>query len=499
MSELVERFNRIQRDNPARIALHARSEGRAITASELWHEAAIAGAALEASALDRDHLIISVAGNRSGFFPLLLACLARGIVVMPVDRGTTMSEVLELVERFGSSALVVAETERVAPDAAVHARAIPPHRRTPLPGGLVLLTLDHVRPSPEIYRGAAMLKLTSGSTGLPKATFTTETHLLLDSRHIVEGMGIRPDDVQLGLIPLSHAYGLGSLVVPLLMQGTAIVLRESFVPTHVPGDAAQHEVRVFPGVPFMFEHLAAHLPAEAWPRSIETLISAGARLEVEAARRFASRFGVKIHSFYGTSETGGICYDASDEVVEDETVGRPLPGVVVTIRADEGAPADAGRVHVAGAAVTDRYVGGSDADRESFAGGGFLTGDLGRIDADGRLALVGRVSAFINVAGRKVQPDEVERVLREMAPIADARVIGVPDRQRGQQLVACIVAREEEVRPFAIREFCAARLAPYKIPRAFVFVDELPRDIRGKTNRRALEALVTERLGKQGA
>ncbi len=504
MSEIVERFDRIARDTPERLLVHARSEGRTLSAAALRDEAQQASAALDAVGLGPDHLLISVAGNRSGFYALLLACLARGVALMPVDRGTPLPEVLDLASRFRAQALVLTTT-----DAASLERGLPAPgsrrigdgmearpRRAALPGDLALVWLDDAEPQPSIYRGAAVLKLTSGSTGLPHATFTTDRHLLLDSEHIVAAMGIRPDDVQLGLIPLSHAYGLGSLVVPLLIQGTTVVLRETFVPGHVPEDGAHYHARVLPGVPFMFEHLATHLPAEAWPRRLETLISAGARLDVDMARGFAARFGVKIHSFYGATETGGICYDASDEIRDAPTVGWPLPGVTVTLRDDEDAPPGAGRVHVAGEAVTRGYAG-EDADRTSFADG-FLTGDLGCLGDDGRLTLVGRVSAFVNVAGRKVQPDEVERVLREMPAIADARVLGLPDERRGQQLVACLVSREPGLRPYAIRTFCAERLAPHKIPRAFVFVDELPRDVRGKTNRRALEALVVERLGGVG-
>src|SRR4029453_8962772 len=133
-------------------------------------------------------------------------------------------------------------------DPSVAPRLVAGHRHAPLPGDLSLTWLEDASPQPSIYRGAAVLKLTSGPTGLPRATFTTDRHLLLDSEHIVSAMGIRPDDVQLGLIPLSHAYGLGSLVVPLLIQGTAVVLRETFVPGHVPDDGARYGARVVPGV-----------------------------------------------------------------------------------------------------------------------------------------------------------------------------------------------------------------------------------------------------------
>ena len=128
-------------------------------------------------------------------------------------------------------------------------------------------------------------------------------------------MGIRPDDTQLAAIPLSHAYGLGNLLMPLLLQGTAIVLREGFVPHAAAGRCAQRTARdVFPGVPFMFEHFARIPPAGGWPPRLRTLISAGARLEPARSGGSSTRFGVKIHSFYGTSETGGIAYDDSDEM-----------------------------------------------------------------------------------------------------------------------------------------------------------------------------------------
>ena len=126
----------------------------------------------------------------------------------------------------------------------------------------------------------------------------------------------------------------------------------------------------------------------------------------------------------------------------------------------------------------------------------FLTGDLGSFDADGRLVLVGRVSGFVNVAGRKVHPDEVEHVHRQMPEVADVRVVGAPDSQRGQVLVACVVPRGF-VRPLTLRNFCAQRLSPHKVPRAFIYLDAIPLDGRGKTDRRAIEALVSQHLRDQ--
>jgi acyl-CoA synthetase (AMP-forming)/AMP-acid ligase II len=203
----------------------------------------------------------------------------------------------------------------------------------------------------------------------------------------------------------------------------------------------------------MFDHFTAHLSPGAWPAPLERLISAGARLETSTVRAFHGSFGLKIHSFYGTSETGGIAYDDAADIEEETTVGRPMPGVRIALLPEEGAPEGGGRVHVAGDAVASGYAGG-DPFSPPEAGGGFLTGDVGRFTARGHLVLSGRVSSFINVAGRKVQPEEVEAVLRSMPGIDDARVVGAPHPTRGQQIVACIVARGGDPGALAVRQYC---------------------------------------------
>ena len=125
-----------------------------------------------------------------------------------------------------------------------------------------------------------MLKLTSGSTGLPKSTITTETQLAADGRALIPTVGIRPGDWNLGAIPVSHSYALGNIVAPLLLQGTKVVLRDTFVPAQILDDASRVGARLFAGVPFMFDRLVAMLrDGGAWPASVETLISAGAPLD----------------------------------------------------------------------------------------------------------------------------------------------------------------------------------------------------------------------------
>ena len=475
---IVDRFASIRRGDPQRPLIHLPTTNRTLTASDLDDRRQEYHRLLASLGVEAGDLVLSASGNRAGTIPLVLACWTIGAPVLPVDAGTPIAEVLELAERFHASAVVV--PAKVADGSSARS----------LDHELSVLRRDAL-PQPS-YRGAALLKLTSGSTGVPKAVFTTEVQLLADTEHIVSAMGITAADVQLAAIPLSHAYGFGNLVMPLLLQGTPIVLRESFVPPQLPADARQYGARVFHGVPFMYRHYIAHPPADGWPPTLTLLVSAGASLELETVRGFHERFGLKIHSFYGTSEAGGIAFDSDADLDDVSTVGRPLPGVTIDLRPDESVPPDYGRIHVRSQAVCPCYVGDTPEGGE-LGEGGFLTGDYGRVLRDGRLILAGRVSWFINVAGRKVQPGEVERILLEMDGVTDARVLAAADIARGEQVTA-VVAGPPGLTPAAVRQHCASRLAAYKIPRIVVFVDRLPLTSRGKTDYRALNALVQAQM-----
>jgi len=481
VSALVASFFRLVDAVPARRLIHVPAAGYSLTVQDIWDARAAQTEVLRSAGLRAGDLLLLAVGNRPSCVSLFLAARSLDLAVLAVDSRTPPAEIRDLCARFGPAGCVVSIE---------HASVLGPLLGT-LSDGLVLIGPPAgTHPSPPArYDGVALLKLTSGSTGLPKAARTTDAQLAIDSRQIVAAMGIGPDDTQIAAIPLSHAYGASVILVPLLLQGTPMVLRESFVPHQLPSDAAAFDARVFAGVPFMFDYFIDNPPAEGWPDSLRTLISAGSRLMPSTTRGFFDRFGLKIHSFYGTSETGGISFDDGDAIGVADTVGRPIPGVTITLRTEDGRPAISGRVHVRNGGVADGYVGESGGD---FCDEGFLTGDYGTFDGEGRLLLTGRVSSFINVAGKKVQPAEVEDVLREMPGVRDVRVLGAADQQRGEQVAACIV-RDRTAPPLTVltvRKFCSARLAPYKIPRIVVCLDAIPMTARGKVDRHALDEAV---------
>ena len=489
MSEILARFADVCRDDPARLLIHVPGRDTALSASDIWDAHLRYAARLTRIAgLQAGQLIVSAAGNHPESIGLFLACRAIGVAIMPVDPGTTIAEILGLAERFAAAALLL-PVEMAADNARF--------------GDIIAVEIGGLRLVPcagaaRRYPGMAILKLTSGSTGLPKAALANDAQMIADGTQIAAAMGIRPSDTQIAVIPLSHAYGLGVVLMPLLLQATAIVLRDSFVPPQLAADAEQFGARILPGVPFMFQYFVTNPPAGGWPAGLQWLISAGAPLAPSTVRAFHDRFGVKIHSFYGATETGGIAFDRDDEVREQPGVGRALPGVTITLQPDEHAPEGAGRIHVRSAAVGGGY---SDGTRDGFDEDGFLTGDYGAWDARQHLTLLGRASAFVNVAGRKVRPEEVEQVLRSMPGVADVQILAAPDARRGQQIVACIVAdaSDDGVSTLTVRQFCAARLAAHKIPRTILFLGAMPLTARGKTDRGALEDLVRARLRVEGS
>jgi long-chain acyl-CoA synthetase len=322
-----------------------------------------------------------------------------------------------------------------------------------------------------------------------------ESCLVADGRHIIEAMGIRRDDVALAAIPLSHAYGMGALLLPLLLQGTTIGLRDGFSAGSLKDDVAACGVTFMPGVPYIYDYLQRHGSGDILAR-LRLLVSAGAPLDVETLRLFKQTVGVKIHSLYGTSETGAVAFDDGDEVGASVCVGRPMAETTVTLVPAEAAAPGEGRILVRGTAVADRYVLRDEHDDAAsvFVDEGFLTGDLGRIDALGRMFLTGRISRFVNVAGRKVQPEEIERVIGAVSGVLQASVLGVPHPTRGQLLVACVRRRGPWVTADDIRAACTARLSPHKVPRRIVFADDLPVNARGKLDHQAVADFISRTL-----
>lgn len=314
----------------------------------------------------------------------------------------------------------------------------------------------------------AYAKLTSGSTGAPNVIPCRADHLLADGTNVTRTMGIRPGDRNLAILPLGHSYGLGNLVMPLLLQGTSVVTAPSYLPRQVIEWIDAHRVTVLPAVPVVLQILA-DVPAKSALESLRLVISAGAPLPPATAQKFFARFGRRVHNFYGSSETGGICFDAGGGAsLTGRSVGRPLCGVTVRI-------ARGGRIAVSGPAV-------------AVSGGRCTLADLGEWTHGDEVKILGRAGHVANIGGRKVAPAEVETALMAIPGVSAAWVTVLEIASR-DFLAAAVESARAPAEIFAALE---KRLPKWKCPRQIVVSSRLPRTIRGKLDVVALRKLLDQ-------
>lgn len=328
------------------------------------------------------------------------------------------------------------------------------------------------------YRDPAvcLIKLTSGSTGNPRALVFTAGQLLADGRQVTSTMGIGRRDLNYGLIPFGHSYGLGNLTMPLLAQGIPLVCGSAPLPHAIAADFARWRPTVFPGVPAVWRALAA---SEVTLGSLRLGISAGAPLAPEVARDFAARFGRPLHSFYGSSETGGIAYDVTGRATLAGGVGRPMQGV--QCRAAPGL-----RLRVCSAAVTTHGN-----RRRQGRTGCWVMPDRVAMDERTGLTLLGRRGTTVKIAGRRVDLGEVAGRLRRLAGVQEVWVGLGPG---AEPVLGAAVASN---RPVAgLREDLAADTAAWKIPKRWAVLPVLPVTARGKIDVSLLTTLVFGAAGR---
>jgi acyl-CoA synthetase (AMP-forming)/AMP-acid ligase II len=314
------------------------------------------------------------------------------------------------------------------------------------------------------------LKSTSATSGAARLLAFTAAQLKADADNIVATMGLRPDWPNLGVISLAHSYGFSNLVLPLLLHGIPLVLLDSPLPESVRQAGT------------LFPHLTlAAVPAlwRAWhevgaiPKNVRLAISAGAPLPLGLEQEIFAQRGLKLHNFYGATECGGIGYDSSETPRNEAAcVGTPMHNVRV-------GTAEAGCVEIRSGAVAQTYWPEPDACLNE---GCFCSSDLGEIRG-GQLFLTGRTGDQINVAGRKVSPEEIERVLGAHPLVRECLVFSAPsgDAARSEIIVAAVAARSESIR--SLKEFLLERLPAWQVPREWWFVDSLSANERGKLSR----------------
>ena len=392
-------------------------------------------------------------GNHEGAPSIFIACLRRRVVVLPLEQSIS--------DQQRDAALKVCRVTGIIEKA-----------------GTVRL-IDNERPN---WRGKnpTLLKLTSGTTAAPRAIRFGSEQLLADCDQICDTMGISDVDLNFGVIPISHSYGFSNLLTPLIARGVPLVVSQDRTPRAVLADIAKTDATVFPGMPLFYQAFCEMENIPPLPK-LRVCISAGAPLPIATAKKFREKFALPIHSFYGASECGGICYDREAKNEIEGFVGAPMKDVDLEM-IDPNAQSSQARVR--SAAVGDGYF--PDADEEKLGNGIFVPDDLLARHGSG-FKIVGRVSDVINVAGKKVNPAEIEERLLHFPGVRQAVAFGRPAGAglRNEEVAACVVANVD-LRENELMEFCRTALSAWQVPKRIFIVESIPTTERGKISRREL-------------
>ena len=345
-------------------------------------------------------------------------------------------------------------------------------------------TLPEVRPD-----DIAQIQYTSGTTGIPKGAELHHRGLTNNARFFAERLGLRPGEVYLNPMPLFHTADCGMGVLGAAQCGAVHVPVLAFDPALVLELAEAERATVLVGVPTMLVALLEQ-PTRRHLPELRAVVSGGAPVPAGLVREVEGRFGVPLSIVFGTTECSPLLTQVRPDARAREratTLGTPLPQTEIQITdAATGAPVPSGQVGelcARGYLIMRGYHGDPEATAVAIdADGWYHTGDLASIDSDGYLRIEGRIKDMIIRGGENISPREIEDVLFAHSAVAEAAVAGVPDERWGEVAAAFIrpAPGRPSPTPEELRAWCRERLAPYKTPAHWVFVDAFPMTPSGK-------------------
>ncbi|MCI1190958.1 malonyl-CoA synthase [Calidifontimicrobium sp. SYSU G02091] len=428
---------------------------------------------------------------------LYLAVLRAGHVYLPLNTAYQAGEIEYFVGNAEPAVVVCAKrnfgwVSRIAFNAGVkHVYTLDDDRSGTL--------LDRAASQPDTHEPAvtqaddlAVIIYTSGTTGRSKGAMLTHENLRSNARVLKDCWGWQPGDVLIHALPIFHVHGLFVAIHGALLNGSPMIWFGRFDPAAVV--ARLPDATVFMGVPTLYVRM---LGESALTREqcahMRLFVSGSAPLLIETFNAWRERTGHTILERYGMSETVMLTSNPyrPESARRGGTVGFPLPGVQLRIRDDKGRPVptgEVGHIQVKGPNVFKGYWRMPEKTADEFTDDlWFKTGDVGRIDADGYVTIVGRSKDLVITGGYNVYPAEVEALINELPGVAESAVIGVPHPDFGEGVVAVVVPRPgAALDPDGIVATLKTKIAGYKVPKRVVVVPELPRNQMGKVQKNVL-------------
>jgi malonyl-CoA/methylmalonyl-CoA synthetase len=489
--DIDSKLTQTMREHPHQVAIE--SEGRPITFNELHQSRNSFASFLRSKQIIKGDRVALFAPSSISLVISFLGIFRNGSIVIPVNPQFREQELMHLLSDSGAKA-IIADSEHAAFINSIQSQV--PHLKE-------IILIEELKDMGAWHQIApesrekleaddiAAIFYTSGTTGKPKGAALSHKNIIFNLEALEKIWEWTERDVLLHTLPLYHVHGLLIALLGSLLVGNKIILKKKFEAADALNTISEKQITLFMGVPTMYFRMA-ECGIVTDLSSMRLFISGSAPLSKELFQRFRQRFGFEILERAGMTETMMNFSNPVHGIRIPGSVGFPLPGVEVKILDDEHkecSPGALGEIALRGPNVFSGYWQNADATARSFHQGWFLTGDLGKVDDDGRVYIHARKKDVIKSGGILIFPHEVEEVIESMPQVKECAVIGIPDDEFGEVIKACVVLNDEATTPEQIMDHCKMHLASYKKPRQVEFFPALPKNNMGK--------ILKEQLRKQ--
>lgn len=463
-----------------------RYRGQFKSYAELADRAQRAAGVLHARGVAPGTAVALLLPNSPDLFAAVEACFALGAIAVPVGLLSSARELEWACKSCAIGAVVAGPTALAAATTLAGETGMPVIEATDTALFAPAAPIPAL-PAPAPATIAAYL-FSSGSTGRPKVVPHTHAELHANGLATTGGLRFTPGDVILNALPGHHAFGFLSAMSEAIAGGATTLFWSDPQPLLMSRDRllatlAAERVTVLPGVPFLFDTLAGSTePADL--AGLRLVYSSGVGLRRPVYDRFRERFGISIRQAYGSTETGHIAANLSADETLWDSVGLPVGDVSIEILpADSAMTPGVGEILIRSPATTRGYLDDASANAAAFDHGGFVSGDLGRLDQHGNVFITGRSKLILEVAGHKVDPVEIEDVLAAHPAVEEAVVVGVPHPRTGEQRLKAVVVRRGDASADMLLRHSRGLLSAHKVPDIVEFRDQIPRSAAGKVLR----------------
>lgn len=478
---------------PEATALVDAEEHTSWTYKELNRRCEKMAAWLHEQGIKKGDRIALLSPNHLSYFELLFACGKIGAIFVPINWRLSFQEIAYILTDcspkligFHSTFQEILQSSTFKEYKTFQVNQQP--QRTGGGSAYKATDLHHNDPLTIIYTG--------GTTGRPKGVVLSHQSILTNAINTIISWNLTNEDITLTYMPLFHTGGLNALSIPILLAGGKVVVASDFDPVKAMHYLNHYHCTTVLLVPTMYHMI---IETDEFNKSsfssVKIFLSGGAPCPLEIYDAF-KRKGVLFKEGYGLTEAGpNNFYIAPEEAWEKKgSVGKPMLFNHIRLQKEDGSeagPHEIGEVLIQGKHSFEYYWNNDQATKETLKDGWIYTGDLARKDGDGYFYIVGRKKDIIITGGENVYPLEIEHYLAEHAKLDEVAVLGLPDSKWGEVVTACIVTKQNaKIIDEELKAYCSKKLASYKIPKVFLFLESLPKTHVGKIDKKVLKKIV---------